>query len=1099
MKTLNTFFEFSTQNTLYRFLPTGDIFSFTSHNIMLNQFRGNPLDGSINNIYLRIYNSDKIEFYPLLGIKSHSTLSKGENTLVYQGTIDSIRYTLTFYGTDELWFWDIALTGTGQTIDLVYGQDIAIASAGAVLTNELYVSQYIDHKIFNSNHGYIVCSRQNQPQGATFPYLQQGSLGIKTTHYSTDGMQFFGLSYKSTQTPSALTGNLQDFNYQYEFAYTALQTEKFQLDHPRTFAFYGLFKENHPTPIETLEFTDYIETTYHTIKQPEAISSCPSIVLKPCFSTPYVSPKFSEKEIFNLFPDHKLEEYKDEQLLSFFTSEASHIVTQDKELISERPHGTIITTKIDLHRINNELITSTNYMYGQFNGQTVVGNTSFHKFLSTPRGLLNIQKTCGQHIYIKLDDYYHLLTLPALYEMGMNYSKWFYILPNDLLIITSFAAADEADIVLEVHSQKGKNYDFIITNQLVLGENEFTDDITYSTITNGLRFELNSNTYSGIHYDLQLSTSDFEISDDRIFFTNDCTYNGTLLTITTKNQSHFQCIIRGRLNSALPLPIPNYTFNEEASKYQLFFQHLMGGFKLESTSSHYSKQLDILNTTLWWYSHNALVHFAVPHGLEQPGGAAWGTRDICQGPLEYFLATQHFDLVKEILFNIFSHQDCCTGEWPQWFMFDRYPYNAGECHGDVVFWPLKAVTDYIHQTGDLEILNQVLPYANDADIPETLFKHIQHAVAAIQSRFIDDTGLITYAGGDWDDTLQPVNDTLKKQLVSSWTVALGYQTLSHLSTVISKVDLEYAHLVKANADKIHYAFNHLLIKDDVISGFVRCNNGYQYMLHPSDDTTGIHYRLLPMTRSIIAELVSPEQAEHNYNVIEENLKCPDGIRLMDHPATYAGGVSKLFKRAEQASNVGREISLQYTHAHIRYIEAMAKLGKCNDAWDGLFTINPILIQESVPNACIRQSNLYFSSSEGAYNDRYEYAKSFNKLKEGSIDVKGGWRLYSSGPGIYINQLITNLLGIKSCPEGLIIDPVLPSSLDGLKCSFRCKGYDFTFYYHFTSTNHLYITDGSKKLTTISIENIYRPSGVMLSNNTLSDCDNILHIFIPLNA
>lgn len=84
---------------------------------------------------------------------------------------------------------------------------------------------------------------------------------------------------------------------------------------------------------------------------------------------------------------------------------------------------------------------------------------------------------------------------------------------------------------------------------------------------------------------------------------------------------------------------------------------------------------------------------------------------------------------------------------------------------------------------------------------------------------------------------------------------------------------------------------------------------------------------------------------------------------MDHPAGYDGGVSHLFKRAEQAANVGREISLQYTHAHIRYIEAMAKAGDPEEVWDSLFVINPIQIRHSVKNARIRQSNMYFSSSD----------------------------------------------------------------------------------------------------------------------------------------
>ena len=44
-----------------------------------------------------------------------------------------------------------------------------------------------------------------------------------------------------------------------------------------------------------------------------------------------------------------------------------------------------------------------------------------------------------------------------------------------------------------------------------------------------------------------------------------------------------------------------------------------------------------------------MVHLTVPHGLEQYSGAAWGTRDVCQGPVELLLALEHDGPVKEIL------------------------------------------------------------------------------------------------------------------------------------------------------------------------------------------------------------------------------------------------------------------------------------------------------------------------------------------------------------------------------------------------------------------------------------------------------------------
>ena len=134
-------------------------------------------------------------------------------------------------------------------------------------------------------------------------------------------------------------------------------------------------------------------------------------------------------------------------------------------------------------------------------------------------------------------------------------------------------------------------------------------------------------------------------------------------------------------------------------------------------------------------------------------------------------------------------------------------------------------------------------------------------------------------------------------------------------------------------------------------------------------------------------------------IIEDKLVCPDGVRLMDRMAEYKAGKQTYFKRAELAANLGREVGLQYCHAHIRFIEALCKMGKAKEVYDNLYKILPVGIEKAVPNAEIRQSNAYFSSSDGKFNDRYEAYENFEKLKTGDVQVKGGWKIYSSGPGI----------------------------------------------------------------------------------------------------
>jgi cellobiose phosphorylase len=310
--------------------------------------------------------------------------------------------------------------------------------------------------------------------------------------------------------------------------------------------------------------------------------------------------------------------------------------------------------------------------------------------------------------------------------------------------------------------------------------------------------------------------------------------------------------------------------------------------------------------------------------------------------------------------------------------------------------------------------------------------------------------------------------------------------MNQFSSQLKNVNEQKSAELEKLAENIKSDYQKYMLNNDVIPGFVYMENADEpkLMLHPTDNTTGINYRLLPMTRSMIAELLTPEQAEQHLDVIMDKFYCPDGVRLMDKPAHYKGGVSTHFKRAEQASNFGREIGLQYVHAHIRFVEAMAKLGKADEVWSGLEKINPVMIQEKVSNADRRQSNAYFSSSDGDFKTRYEAQERFGELKKGEAKVKGGWRIYSSGPGIYMNQLISNCLGIRPNGDNLIIDPVLTEEMDGLEFDFTIDEKRVTFVYRKKQDGATRLVVNGTELDTAPYKNAYRTGGVIVNRSEL---------------
>ncbi len=118
----------------------------------------------------------------------------------------------------------------------------------------------------------------------------------------------------------------------------------------------------------------------------------------------------------------------------------------------------------------------------------------------------------------------------------------------------------------------------------------------------------------------------------------------------------------------------------------------------------------------------------------------------------------------------------------------------------------------------------------------------------------------------------------------------------------------------------------------------------------------------------------------------------------------------------------------YVHAHLRYAEAMAVLGEADALWEALLVANPIAVTERLAHASLRQRNAYFSSSDAAFPDRYQASAEWERVKAGTIAVDGGWRIYSSGPGLYTNMLLSHAFGIRRQFGQRIVKSVVPPSL-----------------------------------------------------------------------
>ncbi|MCG7585552.1 GH36-type glycosyl hydrolase domain-containing protein [Photobacterium sp. OFAV2-7] len=1095
-----------------------------ANSVMFNLYEPTEFELALSNIYLRVKQDNTISYTPLMSYNSDMRTFRTADGLVgWETTTAQFRARVTAsLATDNNTIYYTAdienLQSEDITFDLIFGQDIALADEGAVKSNECYVSQYLDHQVFSDDtYGYVVCSRQNLPQSSGNPCSQIGAFS-KVVGFSTDGYQFFGKNYRFDNKPTALSQpDLENVKFQFEMGYVALQTEETTLSRGETSqtVFYMDYQDHlADSNVSEAGSVDLLINAYQApLEAVESEVALPSFLLNA--DATLSGEALSSDEIDAFFGKTKrFEEHKNDELLSFFYSkeagESRYVTLPAKERHLERSTGHMISSGNN-QDFNNAVMSSTHGMYGVFNSHVVLGNTSFNKLIGVDRTSLNLYKFSGQRIWVLDNGEYRVLTMPSAYESSANFSRWIYKYQQGYIQVTSFSAQNAPTIQLDIELiNLDQPLEISVTSQLIMGNNEKDSNVTVARESRYIHVTGDNALVAGTHPELTYTWLAAPELDELSVIKSGESVRYMLLKGSVRKKASIT--ITGALDAQSMKKPKVLDFATETKLYQKSQNKLINNFTVEFENDRYNSQK--LNDTIQWFTHNALVHYSTPHGLEQYSGAAWGTRDVSQGPFELFMSMQHFDKAAELLKNIYSHQHIETGTWPQWFMFDKYSkIQQEDCHGDIVVWPLKAIADYITTTGDLSILDQSVPYTSIEDSFEftkesyTLFAHIERQVKHIIDNLIPGTHLSCYGDGDWDDTLQPANQALRENMVSGWTIPLTLQAMKTLSSALNGAEAyaEFVAQIQDLTEKMEADYHRFLIKDGVIAGFIHFPDKdvdqVEYLLHPSDKKTGINYRLLPASRSIISETFDKEMAEAHMNIIQEKLVYPDGVRLMEKMAEYNAGKQSYFKRAELAANLGREVGLQYCHAHIRFIEALCKMGKADDVFDNLYKIVPVGIQKSVPNADVRQSNAYFSSSDGKFNDRYEAYDNFDKLKSGEVEVKGGWRIYSSGPGIYINQLISSVLGIRYQNEALVLDPIIAKSLGKVTLNFSLYDKPCQLVIHPEEGCHtpkrVELNDCALALTELS--NAYRTGGVLVEKyqliNLLGDNLNKLEIWL----
>jgi 1,2-beta-oligoglucan phosphorylase len=1039
--------------------------------VTLSLFVGNELEGGPTNIYLRCQ-ADGLVWTPLLGPQSGTRFRLDPSLGRFEGSGQwrDIRYTIALVLAQRApaWFWHVRLENTSavtQQVDLTYAQDLALAPYGAIRLNEFYVSQYIDHRpLQHPLHGYVLASRQNQAVDGRNPVCLIGSLRSGRS-FATDALQFHGLASRAGDTPIGLMAELPGERLQHEHSMAIIRDSSCLLAPKQSIAagFFGAYRADHPAATSSSDLKSFDEVYSLPESAPSVIEPQSADVPDPAtlFSAAplLASVDLDEKRLRELFGAEWRHEERDErgERLSFFHGAECHVVLRAKELRVLRPHGHILRS--GCHTTPDETaMTSTVWMTGVFHSMVTQGHVSINRLLSTVHSYLGLFRSHGLRIFAELEGSWRLLHVPSAFELSPEGCRWIYVHGAGEIQVRSEAGSVPNELSLSIEVTAGEPLRFLLSHHVALNDDDgsapgaavWRREGAELVITPVAASELGRRFPSGEFRIAPMGGTEFEaVGGDEHLFIDGKSRQQPFLCIRTAKTRKAGIWIRGYLvREAMPPPLEL----ENGSA-------LIPTLALETPPQHpFAERVARIADSVPWVTQNALVHYLSPRGLEQYSGGGWGTRDVCQGPVEMLFALDRTAPVRDLLLRVLSAQNP-AGDWPQWFMFFERERNirADDAHGDIIFWPLLVLAQYLQATGDAAVLEERVPFFDARGVASaeqaTVWQHAQRALALIEKRVIAGTALAAYGHGDWNDALQPKDPRMREHMCSAWTVTLHFQMLTELARALRAIGRPAeAPALESAAQAVLRDFQRLLLVDGVLAGYALFEDGgrMRYLLHPSDDTTGVHYSSLAMIHAILEDLLTPDQAREHLRIIEAHLSAPDGVRLFDRPMRYHGGPQQLFQRAESASYFGREIGLMYTHAHLRYAQALAHLGEADRLFKALCQASPIGIRELLPTATLRQANCYYSSSDAAFRDRYQASAEYERVIRGTVAFDGGWRVYSSGAGITLALIIRRFLGLSCAAAALHLDPVIPAALDGLRVRTMLRGHEIEITYHIGS-------------------------------------------------
>ncbi|MBD3344967.1 MAG: glycosyl transferase [Chitinivibrionales bacterium] len=347
---------------------------------------------------------------------------------------------------------------------------------------------------------------------------------------------------------------------------------------------------------------------------------------------------------------------------------------------------------------------------------------------------------------------------------------------------------------------------------------------------------------------------------------------------------------------------------------------------------------------------------------------------------------------------------------------EDHPHYYGDDH----LWAIPAVTSYIKETGDIDFLDENIPFYNDNGKNgnngiDTVLDHMQRALAFTNAN-IGAHGLPLLGFADWNDTIN-----LAKGAESMFIACLYGLALTEMIELLDFCGRNnYAHYYRNDFNAIKRVFN-------------KCAwDGEWYVRYFDVDGTPLgsnlneHGKIYVNAQSwpVIAGFAEDHRGRKALDSAYKLLNTKNGIKLsapgFNGFAPNKGGITTYPPGAKENGGI-------FLHTNPWMMIAETIMGNGDRAFEYYTQINPAAKNDKI--------------------DEYEcepYVYAQNILADEHPQFGLGRNSWLSGTASWAYQAGTRyILGIRPEYQGLTVDPCIPKQWDGFTVNRRFRGAHYT--------------------------------------------------------